>query len=131
MTTHLLDSNVLIALTIAEHEHHEAASQWLTTVEQFAICPIVEGALVRCLIRIGESNRTSAAVLAAVRASPRCEFWPDALSFADVDLSGIRGHRQVTDTYLASLAAGRGARLATLDAALAARHPQTCVLVPA
>ena len=55
MTTFLLDANALIALTIAEHEHHERASDWLATVEAFAVSPVVEGALVRFLVRIGEA----------------------------------------------------------------------------
>ncbi|MGL5928860.1 MAG: hypothetical protein ACRCY8_08000 [Dermatophilaceae bacterium] len=49
------------------------------------------------------------------------EFWPDSISDADVDPADIRGHRQVTDSYLLALAESRGARLATFDAALAAR----------
>lgn len=53
--TYLLDANVLIALTVQEHEHHARASTWAATVDRFAICPIVEGALVRFLVRLGES----------------------------------------------------------------------------
>lgn len=129
MTTYLLDTNVVIALTVAEHEHHEHATTWITTVRRFALCPVVEGALVRFLLRVGESVETAAAVLAALRASDRCEFWPDSISYADVDLSPVHGHRQVTDSYLAALAQHRAGRLATLDRALAARHPESCVLV--
>lgn len=57
MTTYLLDANVLIALTVAEHEHHGRTSTWSAGIERFAVCPVVEGALVRFLIRIGESVR--------------------------------------------------------------------------
>lgn len=41
----LLDANanVLIALTIAEHDHHDRASAWARDVVQFATCPVVEG----------------------------------------------------------------------------------------
>lgn len=125
----LLDANVLIALTIAEHEHHALASEWLATVDRFALCPIVEGALVRFLVRMGESAQTAAAVLAAVRRSDRSSFWPDTLSYAEVDLTGVRGHRQVTDTYLAALARHHQSQLATLDRALAARFPDVCLLI--
>ena len=52
--TYLLDANVLIALTVAEHEHHDRASTWAATINGFAVCPIVEGALVRFLVRTGE-----------------------------------------------------------------------------
>ncbi len=129
MTTFLIDANVVIALTIVEHEHHERATEWLSTVDRFAVCPVVEGALIRFLLRIGESMETAAAVLGGVRASERCEFWPDSLSYAEVDVSTIRGHRQVTDSYLAALARNGSTQLATFDRALAARHPESCLLL--
>ncbi len=131
MTTFLLDANVVIALTVAEHEHHERATAWLTTVSRFAVCPLVEGALIRFLLRIGESMETAAAVLEGVRTSERCEFWPDSVSYTDVDVSTIQGHRQVTDSYLAALAGHGLGQLATFDRALAARHSESCVLVVA
>ncbi len=131
MTTFLLDANVVIALTVAEHEHHERATAWLTTVSRFAVCPLVEGALIRFLLRIGESMETAAAVLEGVRTSERCEFWPDSVSYTDVDVSTIQGHRQVTDSYLAALASHGLGQLATFDRALAARHSESCVLVVA
>ena len=39
-----------------------------------------------------------------------------------VDLRGVVGHRQVTDSYLCALARFRGGRLVTLDRGLAALH---------
>lgn len=130
MTPVLLDANALIALTVAEHEHHDAVAAWSSTVEQFALCPIVEGALVRFMSRLGESPRTSQALLARLHATGRFEFWPDDLSFADIDLEHVRGHRQVTDTYLAALASSRGTSLATLDVALSRQHPEVAFLIP-
>lgn len=130
MTTHLLDANVLIALTIREHEHHDAASRWLASIDRYAVCPIVEGALIRFLLRVGESPATAAAVLAGVRALPRCEFWPDDLSYLDLDLSAISAHRQVTEEYLAQLATSHHGALATFDQALARRHPTLTIQVP-
>jgi len=129
VTTFLLDANVLIALTVAEHEHHERATSWLAYIDRFAVCPVVEGALIRFLLRIGESMDTASAVVAGVRAAGLCEFWPDSISYADIDSSTIRGHRQVTDSYLAALARHGAGRLATLDRALAARHADVCVLL--
>lgn len=127
MSAFLLDANVLIALTVVEHEHHDRASAWLTEVEEFAVCPVVEGALVRFLIRIGESGTT--AILEAIRRHPRVRFWPDDISYADVRLSDIHGHRQVTDVYLAALAASHGGRLATFDTGLVALRPDQTQLV--
>lgn len=130
MTPVLLDANVLIALTVSEHEHHDAASAWLAGVEEFAVCPVVEGALVRFLVRLGEPGSTAKALVAALHQHPGMRFWPDSLSYADVELADLRGHRQVTDVYLAGLAASRGGRLATFDAALVRLRPESSLLVP-
>jgi uncharacterized protein len=131
VTTYLLDANVLVALTVVEHEHHVRASTWAATVDRFAVCPVVEGALVRFLVRIGESVSAATQLLGAIHAMPRCEFWPDRLSYVDADLRHVRGHRQVTDAYLVSLATGRrGAMLATLDVGLKQERPDVTLLVP-
>ena len=128
---YLLDANVLIALTVAEHEHHVRVSAWLSTVDRVALCPVVEGALVRFLVRVGESVEAAQEVLRLLHGNPRCAFWPDELSYAVADLSYVRGHRQVTDAYLAALAATRdGALLATLDEGLARDRPAHTLLVP-
>ena len=129
MSTFLLDANVLIALTVAEHEHHDLSSGWIAEVDAFALCPIVEGALIRFLLRMGESVETAKAVLSGVRAHPRCEFWPDSLSYIDADLTTVHGHRQVTDSYLVNLARGRDGLLATLDKPFAQDHPDHCLLL--
>jgi uncharacterized protein len=131
VSTYLLDANVLIALTVAEHEHHERASAWAAGVDSFAVCPVVEGALVRFLVRAGETPAVATAVLRAVHAMSGCAFWSDSLSYADAGLGHVRGHRQVTDAYLASLAAGRpDSTLATLDEGLAQELPELTTLVP-
>lgn len=130
MSAHLLDANVLIALVVADHEHHRRASTWVAAVDRFALSPVVEGALVRYLVRVGESAATATAVLRAVHAVPACDVWPDAISYVDADLAHVRGHRQVTDAYLVSLAASRGGRLATFDEALSRAAPGTVDLVP-
>lgn len=130
MSTFLLDANVLIALTVAEHQHHDRSSDWIVGVDGFAVCPIVEGALIRFLLRLGESADTAKAVLSGVRAHPRCEFWPDSVSYIDAELTTVHGHRQVTDSYLVSLARDRGGVLATLDKPLTQRHPDHSLLLP-
>ena len=130
MTTYLLDANVLIALTVEEHEHHERVATWMRGVARVAVCPIVEGSLVRFLVRIGESVSVASEVLRLLHANPHCEFWPDSVSYAQADLSGVHGHRQVTDAYLVALVASRPDwRLATLDRALAQLHPDLTAFI--
>ena len=127
--TFLLDANALIALVVADHEHHVPAARWAAEVDSIALCPIVEGALIRFLVRVGEGQASAVAILSALYRSPRCEFWEDALSYEAVELGGVVGHRQVTDAYLAALAKSRGGRLATFDRALAGAFPSETELI--
>jgi toxin-antitoxin system PIN domain toxin len=129
--TVLLDANVLIALLVDDHVHHAAAESWFAGMsDNFATCPVTQGSLMRLLIREGQSAATARAVLGQTAASPRHEFWPDDVPYTDVPVQGIIGHRQVTDAYLAQLARGRGARLATFDQAMAKLHDDVAALVP-
>jgi len=132
VTTYLLDANVLIPLTLADHEHHARTSAWASGITRFAVCPVVEGALVRFLVRVGEGATVAQQVLRAVHGLPSCEFWPDSLSYATSDLGHVRGHRQVTDASLVSLVADRAdAMLATLDDGLVQSHPERALMIPA
>lgn len=126
---YLLDANALIALVITDHEHHDTAVRWAGEVDAIALCPVVEGALVRFLVRVGESSATPIAALSSLYRSSRCAFWPDTISYTAADLGHVLGHRQVTDAYLASLAAIRGCRLATFDRALAEALPDATELI--
>lgn len=129
-STYLLDASALIALVIAEHEHHTRVAAWTADLDRIALCPITEGAMIRFLIRVGETATTASQLLAALRLSTKVEFWPDSISYADTALEHVTGHRQVADAYLASLAASRDARLATLDEAMAKTLPDHVTLIP-
>jgi uncharacterized protein len=129
--TTLLDANVLIALVVSDHVHHDAAESWMADrADRIATCPSTEGSLIRLMIRQGQSAADTTAVLAALAADQRHEFWPDDTAYADVDMTGVVGHRQVTDAYLAQLARNRRARLATFDEGLAALHHDVAELLP-
>jgi toxin-antitoxin system PIN domain toxin len=129
--TTLLDANVLIALVVADHVHHDFAEEWfVASGEAFATCPITEGSLLRLLIREGQTATDAQAILDALKDSERHEFWPDAVSFSEVPLGGVLGHRQVTDSYLAQLARAQNGRLATFDHGLAKQHPDVADLLP-
>ncbi|HTW02033.1 MAG TPA: TA system VapC family ribonuclease toxin [Streptosporangiaceae bacterium] len=127
----LLDANVLIALVVEDHVHHGRAEAWFAASGTgFATCPITQGSLMRLLIREGQPAESARSVLAELAGSSRHEFWPDNASYEDVPVSGIVGHRQVTDAYLAHLARSSSARLATFDHALAKLHADVADLIP-
>ena len=131
MSAVLLDANVLIALIIDEHVHHAPAEAWFSASGTgFATCPMTQGSLMRLLIREGQPAELARSVLQEIAGDPRHEFWPDNPSYHDIPISGIIGHRQVTDAYLAHLARSYGARLATFDQGLAKLHTDIAELVP-
>ena len=118
-----IDGNLLVALTVVEHLHHEVALEWFEQAEpDQATCPITEGTLVRFLIREGLTAIDATAVLDAIRTQGWHTFWPDAIRYEVAHLVGVMGHRQVTDAYLVALARHHGSRVATLDRGLAALH---------
>lgn len=129
--TYLLDGNVLVALAVPGHVHHEAVHRWRRGAPSsaFATCPITQGTLVRLLMRERSDVAEALTVLGGFCARPGHEFWADDIGYADVTMHGVLGHRQVTDAYLAELARRRGGRLVTLDAGLAALHPDVAELV--
>ncbi|TNC27599.1 TA system VapC family ribonuclease toxin [Amycolatopsis alkalitolerans] len=130
MTT-LLDANVLIALVVADHVHHDSAENWFVrSAETFATCPVTQGSLLRLLIREGQTAADAQATLGSIGTSDRHEFWPDSISYRDVPMDGVLGHRQVTDSYLAHLARANGGRLATFDQGLAKLHVDVADLLP-
>lgn len=119
MTTYLVDANVLIALLTEDHVFHDVANQWFARADSVALCPIVEGALVRTIVRLGARAATATDVLTAMHALDKVQFWPDDVSYAAASLRRVRGHKQVADTYLAALARAHDGVLATLDKPLA------------
>lgn len=124
----LLDANVLIALSVTDHEHHEVARSWLGRRRRFATSPSTQGSLVRFLVRVASIEHAVAA-LALLVSSPRHEFWPDAAPYDEIVLRGVIGHRQVTDAYLAQQCLARSARLATFDRGLALLRPSIVELI--
>lgn len=128
--TVLLDANVLIALSVPTHVHHEQADRWLSSGDfAYATCPMTQGALMRLILREDGTPQRGADLLAAVAQDPRHEFWPDQLPLTAVSWSGVIGHRQVTDAYLAELARNHHGRLATFDSGLASLHHDVAVLL--
>ena len=132
--TWLADGNVLVALVLRTHIHHDRAHQWLAGLknDRFATCPATQGTLLRVHMRIS-TDGTAAAAWAALRAvseHPRHESWNEPLDYLDVPHRNLQGHRQVTDAWLAELARRRGGRVATLDSGFATLHGDVAVLLP-
>ena len=121
----LLDVNVLIALFDPDHVHHEIAHDWFAESRRtgWATCPLTEAGLVRVLtntrFRVEALSMTEVVErLRAFRSSGHHEWWDRGVSLTDTSIfraSAIRGHRQVTDLYLAGLAHTKGGKLATFD----------------
>lgn len=133
--TRLLDGNLLVALVVPEHAHHAAAHRWFggptpDQPRQFATCPTVQGTLLRLLVRQGTGVGLALRALRGVTSHPWHEQWLDDLTYDQVEMAQVIGHRQVTDAYLAQLARQRGARVATLDRGLAVAAPDVAELVP-
>lgn len=130
MSVDLLDANVLIALVVAEHVHHDAAEAWLAhDAGEIATCPTTQSALVRFLVREGLPAEQAVATVGAVQALERHQFWPDDLALDAVEVRAVVGHRQLSDAYLAALARHHGGRLATFDRGLAAAHPDVTLVL--
>jgi predicted nucleic acid-binding protein len=131
-TTFLADANVLIALVVREHVHHEAAMRWYRREKpMLLLCPIVEGAITRLLVQQGHRATDGAALLHRLYQGGDHTFVPDSVSYAETNLSSVIGHRQVTDAYLAGLARSLGVWLATFDRGLREAHSDVAVAIPA
>ena len=132
--TWLADGNVLVALALRTHLHHERAHQWLAGLknDRFATCPITQSTLLRVHMRVSTEG-TAAAAWEALRAAsehPGHEWWDEPLNYLDVPHRNLQGYRQVTDAWLAELARRRGGRVATLDSGFAILHADVAVLLP-
>ncbi len=131
--TWLLDGNVLVALVIDSHVHHDRAHRWFATLKQdrFATCTLTQGTLLRVHMRSAADRSAAAAwrALQGVADHPTHDWWDDSLDFLEVPHRHLQGSAQVTDAWLAELARRRRGRLATLDSALAALHADVAVLL--
>ncbi|CAN5239111.1 hypothetical protein BH20VER2_BH20VER2_03140 [soil metagenome] len=131
--TWLLDGNVLVALAVDTHEFHRRAHRWFDSLaEPFATCAVTEGTLLRVHMKVAADSSALAAwtALAAIHVMRGHVFWEDGFSYSELTPHGIRGSSQVTDAWLSELARRRGGKLATLDIALAAEHPDVGLLIP-
>ncbi|MDD2762747.1 MAG: PIN domain-containing protein [Opitutaceae bacterium] len=117
---YLLDVNVVVALLIAAHEHHESAETWAGTLQrddQVLLCPWSEIGFVRVALAAGyvPDAATARRVLAAFQAAKaEVGFIADDRRAAHLP-AWVKTPGQTGDGHLASLAAAGGAKLATFD----------------
>jgi len=118
---HLLDVNLLIAGVVQTHSQHARSRAWLSG-KQIVLCPIVELGFLRICTNnkssIGLSMDQARDALKRFGLERKAERISDDLPALD---SHARTSDQVTDHYLANLAAKHGLKLATLDSNL--NHP--------
>jgi toxin-antitoxin system PIN domain toxin len=111
---HLLDVNLLLAAIWANHPQHAKAFAWLSG-KSVMLCPLAELGF----LRISTNKKVINAPMEKARELLK-QFATDrkVLRIAD-DLAALDSRpaksEEVTDHYLADLAALHGARLATLD----------------
>ena len=82
-----------------------------------------------CAPCAASSARTTSRALSILAANRRHEFWPDASPYDAAVLRNVTGHRQITNAYLAALAASHQSRLATFDHGLSLLRPDVVELV--
>lgn len=122
---HLLDVNVLIALTEPGHENYERTQQWFNSHADspWGACPLTEAGFLRITtnsaFRPGPRTFEQAiAILQALKRHPGYWFWEINRSWVDLTVRfshRVFGHRQVTDAYLLGLAIQEDGVLVTFD----------------
>jgi toxin-antitoxin system PIN domain toxin len=129
----LLDGNVIVALLIDTHPHHQRARTWFSAVtEPVVTCSVTEGTFLRLHMLLAADSSAAAAwkSLVSFQSNPDHLFIDDGFSYATVSEKGLLGHKQVTDAWLAQFSRRHGLKLATLDAGLVTVHADVAVLVP-
>jgi toxin-antitoxin system PIN domain toxin len=140
---HLLDINVLIALSDPAHPHSELALSFFNNAlfrVGWATCPLVENGFLRIFgarsYRGGPGSPQEARiVLRRLLANVGHQFWPDDLSLTDSHaFPSLPESNDLTDLYLLGLAVKHGGRFATfdekIDASLIPGGPAAYYVIP-
>lgn len=123
MTVHLLDINLLLALSDPMHIHHQIAHHWFAEEGQrgWATCPLTQNGFIRIASHPNYPNRPGdvpamLAFLAQLCQAPGHHFWTEDISLLDIlQPDALITHAQITDAYLLGLAVHKKGKLATLD----------------
>ena len=134
MSIALLDVNILMALSWAEHVHSQAARKWFAGNRKsgWATCPLTQAAYVRLSIQptVVGARLTFAQAMEALQdhcRDPFHHFFPHASGLTDIMpemLQRITGHQQIADAILLDIAIRNRARLATFDGRIRSLLPK-------
>jgi uncharacterized protein len=122
---HLLDINVLLAAVWSNHPQHARAFAWMSG-KSVLLCPLSELGFLRISTNKNAINAPMAEarkLLAKFIVDRQANRIPDDLPPLD---SHATRSQQVTDLYLADLAASHGVRFGTFDQAIT--HPAVDVI---
>jgi uncharacterized protein len=117
---YLLDVNFLIAAILDSHTQHEVADQWLAG-KSLATCPLSETGFLRMVTHpkiYGVPMPVAREALSDFISRHEPLFMPDDLKALK---SSAQNSEQVTDFYLAELAAAHRRKLATFDTRISHR----------
>jgi toxin-antitoxin system PIN domain toxin len=122
---HLLDVNVLLAITQPDHSLHKHAMKWFNTPAlNWAMCAVTEAGFVRLTINSNVSKLTledAYNLLDDLMHHPGYHYWPITTPWSTLAKplhERIHGHLQITDALLLGLAIKEKAVLVTLDKAI-------------
>ena len=124
----LLDVNALVALGFANHEFHARVASWVKAQDfpPMATCSITELGFVRVLAQapaygVGVAQARTLLRRLKQAGQPVFTFIVDNHDVSDLP-AWVKTANQTTDGHLASLAAGAGGILATLDRRIPGAH---------
>lgn len=122
---YLPDVNILIALLDENHIHHRRATRWFLAEAQndWLSSPTTQNGVIRVMSgsKYGPTSFPPAAVMEQLRTlmeETAHTFVADDATLLDprsIDQAGLRHSKQITDTYLLTLAVSHRAHLATMD----------------
>ena len=123
--SYLMDTNVLISVLDSTHVHHVPVNAWFENLggSAAATCPTAENGALRYLLRTGINAPDALDALLEFKQDPRVAFVPEVDSMATTSLTGVTGHRQITDVYLCQIATSTNRKLATFDQGLCKLRP--------
>jgi predicted nucleic acid-binding protein len=124
---HLLDVNVLISAIWTGHVHHSTVRAWLLSGKEVVLCPVAELGF----IRISAHKKFYDLPMQDVKKALRQFINEWSVQRIPDDLPAVESNAStsddVTDVYLADLAAKHGLKLATLDQGI--KHPSAELIV--